>query len=256
MTTPSDAAFSVEERVVVVTGSASGLGRAIAAGLAEAGAYVVCVDADGERNRDVAASIGSDRTLALEVDVRDADAVGGMARVAAQRTGAIDALINSAGVGGRGDALDYPPELWQDVLDVNVVGSYHACRAVGARMIRQGKGSIVNIASIGGLVGFPGSVGYQASKGAVVQMTRTLAVEWAPHGVRVNAIAPGHVATELVKKIWEKEPELKEFFLSRTPLGKLAQPEDVVGPARFLVSDAAAMITGQVLAVDGGYVAQ
>lgn len=241
---------------MVVTGAASGLGRAMAVGLAEAGAFIVCADVDDVGNRRVAQEIGTEQALPVDVDVRDRDAVETMARVAAEVSGSIDALINSAGVGGRGQAFDYPPDLWDAVFAVNVTGSFHTCRAVGARMREQGRGSIVNVASIGGLVGFPGSVGYQASKGGVVQMTRTLAVEWAPHGVRVNAIAPGHVGTELVKRIWEQEPELKEFFLARTPLGRLASPEDMVGPARFLVADASAMVTGHVLTVDGGYVAQ
>lgn len=114
----------------------------------------------------------------------------------------------------------------------------------------------MNIASIGGLVGYPGSVGYQLSKGAVVQLTRALAVEWAPHGVRVNAVAPGHIATDMVREIWETEPQLKDFFLSRTPMNRLGEPGDVAGPVVFLASDAAGMITGQILAIDGGYTAQ
>ena len=123
-------------------------------------------------------------------------------------------------------------------------------------MAEAGGGSIVNIASIAGLVGYPGSVGYQASKGGVVQLTRTLAVEWAEAGVRVNAVAPGHIATELVRKMWETEPELRDFFLSRTPMARLGEPEDVAGPVLFLAGEAAAMITGQILAVDGGYTSQ
>jgi NAD(P)-dependent dehydrogenase (short-subunit alcohol dehydrogenase family) len=123
-------------------------------------------------------------------------------------------------------------------------------------MGKCGSGSIVNIASIGGLVGYPGSVGYQSSKGAVVQMTRTLAVEWGPRQIRVNAVAPGHVATELVKKQWLTEPELRDFFLSRTPLNRLAQPEDIANAVLFLASDAASSITGQTVAVDGGYSSQ
>lgn len=248
--------FAMTGRVAVVTGAASGLGKAMAHGLAAAGAHVVCADLDGPANQKVADEIGSDQAVAIQVDVRDRTAVAEMTSAASQLTGRIDTLVNSAGVGGRGLATDYPPELWDSVFAINVTGSYNACRAVGSHMIDGGGGSIINIASIGGLVGFPGSVGYQASKGGVVQMTRTLAVEWAPHGVRVNAIAPGHIGTELVKKLWETEPELKEFFLSRTPLGKLGTPQDLVGPALFLASDASSMVTGHVLTVDGGYVAQ
>ena len=248
--------FSLDGRVAVVTGAASGLGKAMALGLSATGAYVVCADIDEAANGRVVQQIGEKQAMAVHMDVRSRDATGSLAEQAAGITGSIDMLINSAGIGGRSPATEYPPELWEDVFAINVTGTYNMCRAVGTRMMERGAGSIVNIASIGSLVGFPGSVGYQASKGAVAQLTRTLAVEWGPHGVRVNAIAPGHIGTELVRQMWKTEPELKEFFLSRTPLGKLGKPRDVVGPALFLLSDASAMVTGHVLTVDGGYVAQ
>jgi gluconate 5-dehydrogenase len=248
--------FSLKGRVALVTGAASGLGKAMALGLSSAGAFVVCADIAEKANHLVADEIGGDGALAVPVDVASRSSTESAAERAAGVTGSIDVLVNSAGIGGRSPATDYPPELWDSVFKINVTGTYNMCRVVGSRMVDRGSGSIVNIASIGGLVGFPGSVGYQASKGAVAQLTRTLAVEWGPAGVRVNAIAPGHIGTELVQEIWKTEPELKEFFLSRTPMGKLGRPEDVVGPALFLASGASAMVTGQILAVDGGYVAQ
>jgi NAD(P)-dependent dehydrogenase (short-subunit alcohol dehydrogenase family) len=248
--------FSLEGRVAIVTGSASGLGRAMAGGLADAGAFVVCADLQGDLNREVVEEIGSERSVAFDVDVTDEDSVRALADFAGER-GSVDVLVTSAGIGGRGEAVGYDDGLWEKVMSVNLTGTFRVCRAVGAKMIAgQAGGSIITIASIGGMVAFPGSVGYQASKGGVVQLTRSLAVEWAPHGVRVNAISPGHIATAIVRRQWETEPELKDFFLSRTPLGRLGTPEDLVGAAVFLASEASSMMTGQVLAVDGGYVAQ
>ena len=249
--------FSLEGRVAVVTGAAGGLGAPIAGGLAEAGAFVVCADSATEPNRALARHLGSERCEAVSVDVCDEASVQDLAARAAAVTGSIDVLVTCAGIGGRGPAADYDDDTWAGVIDVNLTGTFRTCRAVGRRMIGQSTGgAIVNIASIVGSVGLAGSVGYQASKGGVIQLTRTLAVEWAPHGVRVNAISPGHVATPLVLRQWELEPELKDYFESRTPLGRLAEPVDIVGAAVYLASPASAMVTGQILAVDGGYTAQ
>jgi len=249
--------FSLEGRVAVVTGSASGLGKAMAKGLAQAGAYVVCGDIQLEANEAVVEEIGRDRSASFELDVTDEESVRKLADYAVDTGGPIDVLVTSAGIGGRGKAIEYSDDLWEQIMDINLTGTFRTCRAIGRKMIGQGKGgSIITIASIGGMVAFPGSVGYQSSKGGVVQLTRSLAVEWAEHGVRVNAISPGHIATAIVKKQWEAEPELREFFLSRTPLGRLGTPEDLVGAVLFLASPASGMVTGQVIAVDGGYVAQ
>ena len=249
--------FSLQGRVAVVTGAAGGLGAPIAEGLAGAGAFVVCADSAEAPNRALARRLGAERSEAVTVDVQDEESVQALAERAAAVTGSIDVLVTCAGIGGRGPAADYDDDLWDRVIDVNLTGLFRTCRAVGRRMISQsGGGAVVNIASVVGAVGFAGSVGYQASKGGVIQMTRTLAVEWAPHGVRVNAVSPGHVATPLVRRQWEVEPELKDLFESRTPLGRLAEPADMVGAVVFLASPASAMVTGQILAVDGGYTAQ
>ena len=247
--------FSLDGCVALVTGAASGLGRAIAAGLAEAGARVRCVDRDTAGNEEVANSIG-EAADAYTADVTDAEAIAAAVDGLVEAAGRIDVLVNSAGIGGRSPALDYPEDLWDSVMEINLRGTFLACRAAGRHMVSAGSGSIINIASVGGLAGFPGSLGYQASKGGVVALTRTLAIEWAPQGVRVNAIAPSQFESAIVLAQWEKEPDMRARWESRTPLGRIGQPDEIVGPAIFLASDAAAMVTGHILAVDGGYLAQ
>ncbi|MCY4631373.1 MAG: SDR family oxidoreductase [bacterium] len=247
--------FSLAGRVALVTGAASGLGRAIAIGFADAGARVRCVDRDAEGNDEVARSIG-EAADSCTADVTDAEVVTAAVDGLVADAGRIDVLVNSAGIGGRAPAVDYPEELWDSVMEINLRGTYLVCRAAGRHMVAAGSGSIINIASVTGLAGVPGSLGYQASKGGVVALTRTLAIEWAPQGVRVNAIAPSQFESAIVLAQWEKEPGMRADWESRTPLGRIGQPDEIVGPAVFLASEAAAMVTGHILAVDGGYLAQ
>lgn len=247
--------FSLDDRSALVTGAASGLGRAIALGLAEDGARVACLDRDEQGNRDTAAAIGPDATTQT-VDVADPADVDVAVDAVATEWGRIDIAVNCAGIGGRSPAVDYPDDMWNQVLSVNLTGTFNVCRAVGRHMLAQHSGSIINIASIGGLVGYPGSIGYQASKGGVVQMTRTLAIEWADDGIRVNVVAPSQFETPVVLAQWEAEPDMRAQFEAKTPLGRIGKPDEIVGPVVFLASDAAAMVTGHVLAVDGGYLAQ
>lgn len=246
--------FGLAGRTAVVTGAASGLGREIALALAGAGAALVAADLPGTALDEVVADAGGG--LAVEVDVTDRAQVESLVERAVAAHGRIDVLVNSAGVGGRGAAATYPDELWERVLAINLTGTFLCCRAAGARMIDAGGGVIVNIASIGGVVGWAGSLGYQASKAGVVQLTRTLAVEWAPHGVRVNAIAPCTFETPIVAAQRAAEPDLYPAMLVRIPLGRFGEPREIAGPALFLASDASSMVTGHTLLVDGGYTAQ
>jgi NAD(P)-dependent dehydrogenase (short-subunit alcohol dehydrogenase family) len=171
--------------------------------------------------------------------------------------GRIDVLVNSAGIALRAPAIEHTLDAWNRVMAVNVNGVFVCSRVAARHMIKAGGGAIVNIASIMGLSGgglYP-NISYQTSKGAVVNMTRALALEWAKHGIRVNAIAPTYVRTEFIKPLVDN-PQLRARIEAMTPLGRLAEPEDIVGAALFLASPAAAMVTGHVLAVDGGFLAQ
>ena len=239
--------FRLDGKTAVVTGAGGGLGREIVLGFAEAGAAVYALDVDAGAARTTAEARES--ITPCQADVRDRDAIE---RALPEH---LDVLVNAAGIGGWGPTDTYPDELWREVLEVNLTGTFMCCRAAGRRMEGRG-GAIVNMASTLGVVGFPGTIGYVASKGGVVQLTRALAVEWAARGIRVNAIAPSTFETPLVSRNRPRRPAAYERLLADTPLGRFGDPPEIVGPALFLASDAASMVTGHVLAVDGGYLAR
>ena len=248
--------FRLDNQTAIVVGGAGGLGAAIARGLAEAGAAVAIADANAGGAKLVADELlaAGQRALAVAVDVADAGSVEAMAAEVESRLGPVDVLVNSAGITHRSPAAEFPEAQWHRVIAVNLTGVFLASQAVGRRMIARRRGRIINIASIAGELGLPGTIAYSASKGGVVQLTRALAVEWAPHNVRVNAIAPSWFSTNIGDLI-HREPDYEARAMRRVPMGRMGQPGELVGAALYLASDASAMVTGHILAVDGGTLA-
>lgn len=243
--------FSLSGRRAVVTGGATGIGRAIAEVLAEAGARVTIADRDLERVEGTAAAIGGD---AIRLDVTDAAEAERLAARYAE-AGAPDILVNNAGIVQNAASLDVDLEDWRRVIDVNLTGVFHTARAFGRHMVAAGRGSIVNISSICGAVTVhpQPQAAYNAAKAGVNLLTKSLAVEWAG-SVRVNAVAPGYTATELTL-LGRSKPEWFETWLAGIPMGRLAEPREIALAVAFLASDAASYVTGTVLTVDGGYTA-
>jgi NAD(P)-dependent dehydrogenase (short-subunit alcohol dehydrogenase family) len=251
--------FRVDGRVALVTGGANGIGLACARLLGAAGARVVLLDRDGAAASTAASAIAGATSHAL--DVADSAAVAQVFAQVARDAGRIDILINNAGMAIRKPSLELPIDEWEQVLAVNLTGAF-ACAREAARHMLAGAGtgaggSIVNVASIMGLSGgglYP-NTSYQTSKGGLVNMTRALAVEWAAQGIRVNAVAPTWTRTGFIGAL-ESSPELMARIRQVTPMGRLAEPDEVAHAALFLASPAASMVTGHILAVDGGFLAQ
>jgi 3-oxoacyl-[acyl-carrier protein] reductase len=234
---------SLEGKLALVTGGSRGIGRAIAAELASAGAQVVVGYRTGADEAEaLAAEIGG---RALQGDVADPEQAASLV----QQAGDLDILVNNAGLTRDGLIARMSDEDWHTVIDTNLGGVFHTCRAAARGMMRKRGGAIVNLTSVVGLHGNPGQTNYAASKAGIIGFTKALARELATRGVRANAIAPGYVETALTDVLPE---DVRGMILANTPLGRLGRPEDVAGAVRFLCSDEASFITGEVLLVDGG----
>jgi NAD(P)-dependent dehydrogenase (short-subunit alcohol dehydrogenase family) len=236
-----------EGRRALVTGAGSGIGEAVARGLYAEGAEVVLADAVGERVQALAGELGSG-ARALTLDVREEDAV-------AAAMGDLEVLVNVAGIGSTTNAPDTPLEVWENVFAVNARGTFLCCKHAIPGMIERGGGAIVNIASVAGLVGLPNRAAYCASKGAVIALTRALAIDHVRQGVRVNAVCPGTVDSPWVRRLVDEAGESLDALRARQPMGRLGTPDEVAQAVLYLASDAAAFITGSGLVIDGGLTA-
>ena len=250
--------FSLEGRVAIVTGGSKGLGEAMARALAEAGASLVVASRNLTECQNIANSIAvvtGRGTLALRVDVTVRPEVDRMVEETLSRFGRIDILVNNAGINIRKPLMELSDEDWSQVMSINLTGPMLCSRAVGKVMIERRSGSIINLSSTLGYVGLPARTAYSSSKAGLVGFTRTLALEWAQYNVRVNAVCPGPFETAMNKALLQN-PEVFDYFVSRIPLGRIANPEELAGPIIFLASDASSFMTGSTLLIDGGWTAQ
>jgi NAD(P)-dependent dehydrogenase (short-subunit alcohol dehydrogenase family) len=248
--------LDLDGKVAVVVGATSGIGRVLALGLAEAGADVVPTGRRLSHVEEVAAEVEriGRRTVRVSCDVTDSASLDAARAEVEARLGRVDILVNCAGRTKRTPTLELPESEWNDILETNLTGTMRACRAFAPGMLARGWGRIVNIASLASFVGLFEVAAYTASKAGVAGLTRALAVEWGPRGVNVNAIAPGVFRTDFNQALLDGTPRGQEF-LTRTPLGRFGTIDELKGAAVFLASDAASFVNGEVLAVDGGFLA-
>jgi NAD(P)-dependent dehydrogenase (short-subunit alcohol dehydrogenase family) len=248
--------LELNERVAVVIGGTSGIGLAIAKGMAEAGATVVPTSRRADQVESAAQEIEKlgKKSLRVTSDVADRESLEKLLAETTKAFGKVDILVNSAGRTKRAPTLDFSEEDWNAIVDINLTGTLRSAQVFGRHMLARKSGSIINIASLSTFVALYEVAAYSASKAAVASLTKSLALEWSQHGVRVNAIAPGVFRTPLNEKLLDETERGKEFLL-RTPMRRFGRVEELAGAAVFLASDAASFVTGEVLVVDGGFLA-